>query len=408
MHLAGSSRGVPRYLAAVAAAAFALKIAIALCTYGSTDALIYEADLTKIRQQGAVALYRDGITTRWCGQPGQRACPPFIHPPFIVHALQGWGVLADLSGLPLRFWLRFTSAVADVGSLVLLLRLLSARRHDPQTEIALALFAASPIALLISGFHGNTDPILVFFLLLSIYLVEGRRSAWLAGVALGMAVNVKILPVLLLPAVLLALPGARRRISFCVGAAAVVLVGSLPTLVAAPELIITRVMGYGSQSGPWGLALVAMVLLQNPHLAWLHDLHARYGKLTALGLVLGSSWWPRSQPFQSALFIRAGFLLFLFLSLTPGFGVQYLAWLVPWVVALGVRTTATYYLAGAVFLFAYYTAAAGGFPWNLANSLERFPWTPVVLGLGLICWMVICVITLRFAGSLRASAGEGT
>jgi len=398
---------VPRYLVAVASAAFALKIAIALCTYGSTDVLIYEADLTKIRQEGAVALYRDGITTRWCGQPGQRACPPFIHPPFIVHALRGWGVLADLSGLPLRFWLRFTSAVADVGSLVLLVRLLRARRQDPQTGISLALFAASPIALLISGFHGNTDPILVFFLLLSICLVEGRRSAWLAGVALGMAVNVKILPVLLVPAVLLALPGVRQRIEFCVGAAAVVLVGSLPTLVAAPEVIITRVMGYGSQSGPWGLALVAMVL-QNPHLAWLHDLHARYGKLMALGVVLGSSWWPRSRAFQSALFTRAGFLLFLFLSLTPGFGVQYLAWLAPWVVALGVRTTATYYLAGAVFLFAYYTAAAGGFLWDLANSLERFPWTPVVLGLGLICWMVICVITLRFAGSLRASAGEGT
>ena len=41
--------GIPRHLAALAAAAFVLKIAIALCTYGSTDALIYEADLLKIR-----------------------------------------------------------------------------------------------------------------------------------------------------------------------------------------------------------------------------------------------------------------------------------------------------------------------------------------------------------------------
>lgn len=397
--------GVPRHLAVLALAAFVLKITIALCTYGSTDVLIFEADLMKIRQEGAAALYRDGITTRWCGQAGQRACPPFIHPPFMIHALAGWGILSDLTGLPLRFWLRFSSAVADVATLALLLRMLGGG-SDLQARIALALFAASPISILVSGFHGNTDAILMFFVLLSISLIETRRPAWLAGVALGMGVNIKILPVLLGPAALLALPGTRRRIEFCAGAVAVVLVGSLPVLVAAPEVVIPRILGYGSQSGPWGLSLLAVASLQSPHLAWLHDLYARYGKILSLGLVLAASWWPRPRPLENALFKRAGFLLFLFLSLTPGFGVQYLAWLVPWVVALGVRPTATYYLAGALFQFAYYTAAAGGFPWDLANSLERPAWTTTVLGLGLICWIVVCAITFGYVRALRAKPAE--
>jgi hypothetical protein len=378
-----------------------VKIAIALCTYGSTDVLIYEADLTKIRQEGAAELYRDGITTRWCGQPGQRACPPFIHPPFIVHALEGWGVLADLSGLPLRFWLRFTCATADLGSLVLLLRMLRTTRKDPPTQIALALFAASPIAILVSGFHGNTDPILIFFMLLSTYLIESRKPAFLAGIALGMAVNVKILPVLLAPAALLALSGARRRVEFCAGAGAVVLAGSLPVLVAAPELVITRVVGYGSQPGPWGLSLLALASRKSQHLAWLYDLHARYGKILSVGLVLAVSWWARSRLAPNALLMRAGLLMFLFLSLTPGFGVQYLAWLVPWVVARGPWPTAIYYLVGASFLLAYYTTAAGGFPWDVANSLERPAWTPTVIGLGLICWVVVCAITLGYVQALR-------
>jgi len=270
--------------------------------------------------------------------------------------------------------------------------------------VALLLFAASPISILASGFHGNTGPILIFFVLLSICLIESQRPAWLAGVALGMAVNIKILHVLLAPAALLSLPGTRRKIELCAGAAAAFLVGSLPVLVAAPELVITRVFGYGSQSGPWGLSLLALASLGSPHLAWLYDLHARYGKILSLCLVLGASLWPRPRPGRNALFMRVGFLMFLFVSLTPGFGVQYLAWLVPWVVALGARPTATYYLAGTVFLFAYYTAAAAArFPWYLANSLERPAWTATVICLGLICWVVVCCIALIYVRSLWAS-----
>lgn len=397
---------VPRYLAGLALAAFLLKIAIALCTYGSTDVLIFEADLAKIRQDGGAALYRDGIRTRWCGETGQRACPPFIHPPFIIHALEAWGALAHISGLPLRFWLRFTCAAADLGSLALLMRMLGTRRRDAQAWMALSLFAVSPIAILVSGFHGNTDPILIFFVLLSICLIESQRPAWLAGVALGMAMNIKILPLLLAPAALLSLPGTRRRIEFCAGGVAVFLAGSLPVLVVAPELVVTRVFGYSSQSGPWGLSLLAVASLQSPPLAWLYDVHARYGKILSLCLVLGASLWPRPRPVRNGLFMRVGFLMFLFLSLTPGFGVQYLAWLVPWVVALGVRPTATYYLAGTVFLFAYYTAAAARFPWYLANSLEHPAWTAPVICLGLICWVVVCCIALIYVRSLRASSAD--
>jgi hypothetical protein len=391
---------------ALVAAAFVLKVAIASCTYGSTDALLYEADLTTIRREGPVVLYRDGITTQWCGQPGQRLCPPFIHPPFIVLALQGWGALADLSGLPLRFWLRLTCAIADVGSFALLLGHCRRQQDDPQARVALALFAISPIAILVSGFHGNTDPIMVFFMLLSVCLVEHRRPAWLAGAALGLAVSIKILPVLVAPAAMLALPTARRRVEFGAGAVAVALAGALPVLVLAPELIMTRVLGYGSQSGPWGLSLLALVFLQSPRLDWLHDLYARYGKILGLGLVLVASWWPWPRPDRNGLFLRAGFVVSVFLSSTPGFGVQYLAWLVPWVVALGPRLTASYYLVGALFLFAYYTAGAGGFPWDLASSLERRAWTPSVLGLGLVCWVVVCLTTLGYARALRARPGH--
>ena len=381
-------------------AVLSLKIAIAVSTYGSTDVLIFEADLAKIRGDGGEALYRHGITTEWCGQPGQRPCPPFNHPPFMIHALEAWGTLGLLSGLPLGFWIRLTCAVADVGSLVLVIHMLGTRAF--QARIALALFAASPVAILISGFHGNTDPITMFFVLLSIRLAGSQRPA-LAGVALGMAMNVKIVPLLLAPAALLSLPGRRGKLQFLGGAIAVFLAGSLQILVVAPELMITNVFGYGSQSGLWGLSLLALASREILHLSWLYEFYAQHGKILSLCFVLAATLWLGPHPAPSALFKQAGFLMFLFVSMTPGFGVQYLAWLVPWVVVLGWRPTVTYYLVGGVFLSAYYTAAAGRFPWYLANSLEHRAWTGIVLSLGLICWLVVCRTSLIYFRSLRAS-----
>ena len=45
------------------------------------------------------------------------------------------------------------------------------------------LLAVAPISIMVSGFHGNTDPLMVFLVLLSVYLLEARRSTWRAGVA---------------------------------------------------------------------------------------------------------------------------------------------------------------------------------------------------------------------------------
>ncbi len=59
------------------------------------------------------------------------------NPPFMIQVLGGWVFLAHASGLPFRFWLRFTCAVADLGSLALLARLLRRRLSGPQARVAL-------------------------------------------------------------------------------------------------------------------------------------------------------------------------------------------------------------------------------------------------------------------------------
>jgi len=390
-----------------AVGAFALKLTIAATTHGSTDVLLFEADVAKMKRDGTVALYRDGIATEWCGPAEARPCTPFNHPPFMAYVLGAWSALEAVSSVPLRFWLRFSDAVADVGSLLVLGRLLRRRLGEIRTRAALGWFVVSPIAILVSGFHGNTDPIFLFFTLLAIDLVEAaHRPVWLGGAVLGMAMNIKIVPVVLVPVVALSLSGARRRIEFVIGMLAVFVLGSLPMVLEAPGLLLNQVFGYRSQRGSWGLSLLALVMQQDSGWSWLAELYLRHGTILALGLVLVVSVWP--PPRRETLFVRAGLVMFLFVSAIPGFGVQYLVWLVPWVVGLGSGATIAYFASASALLIAYYSTAAGGFPWHLANSLARPAWTLPVVLLGLVCWIVVCAITVAYPRRLAATRPDGS
>jgi len=101
------------------------------------------------------------------------------------------------------------------------------------------------------------------------------------------------------------------------------------------------------------------------------------------------------------LFLQCGLVAFLFMSLTPGFSVQYLAWLVPWVVALGAGATLVYYLTSGVFLFVVYTFWSHGFPWYFANAWSvDAPWPGWMLYLELLCWVSVVWITAVYVNAV--------
>jgi len=91
--------------------------------------------------------------------------------------------------------------------------------------------------------------------------------------------------------------------------------------------------------------------------------------------------------------------VFLFLFLTPGFGMQYLAWLVPWVVALGIWPTLLFYVASSAFVILVYNDWCGGFPWYVADVLFR-PWDVRDALLGLVCWVSILAVLLIYVDRL--------
>jgi hypothetical protein len=75
--------------------------------------------------------------------------------------LYGLGILQDVSGLPLTFRMRLLCALADIGTVAVVWLLI---RRTGTTGL-IVLLALSPTSARVSGFHVNTDPMMVFFVL---------------------------------------------------------------------------------------------------------------------------------------------------------------------------------------------------------------------------------------------------
>jgi hypothetical protein len=98
----------------------------------------------------------------------------------------------------------------------------------------------------------------------------------------------------------------------------------------------------------------------------------------------------------------AGGAIAVFLVFTPGFGVQYLAWLLPFCFVLGWRFVAGFYAGSTALLFAAYTHWSGGIPWYFADLLRpgaAQSWT--VNYTGTICWIILVIGTASITPVFR-------
>jgi hypothetical protein len=371
-------------IAIAAALSFVFKIYISLKTFGTNDVLYWQTFVVTAKHYGGTGLYHE----IWY----------FNHPPFMIHVLYLLDLLGRVTNLGFPFWLRIPAICADLGSVLLVWKILRIERVN-FNPAAVVLMAVAPTSIMVSGFHGNTDPLMIFFVLLSVYFIEKtpaiKWSFWVAGIAMGMSMNIKIVPVIFLPALLLYLPNLRARIQYFGALIGTILVASLPYVLEDPIYIATRVLGYGSLYGQWGLSRLLLTSLPQ-RFQWINAFYADYGKYLIVIAIIAASVWMNKVIKRSPLFIQLGFIVFIFLCLTPGFGIQYLAWTVPWVIGLGITATAVYYLATGLFQFLVYTFWSGGFPWFFADSDRAGRWGDYIVHFEVLCWAATVGITLMY------------
>jgi hypothetical protein len=184
---------------ATAMATLLLLLLLAAKTYGTNDIYRFEAFTAASRYFGAF-IYR--------------AIPDFNRPPSMIHLLLLIGWLSNVTGLPFSFWLRVPRILADAASVWVLWKILGPRLKERSIRWALLMLAAAPPFFLVAGFHGNTDAIMIFFVLLSVFLNERGMPAWLAGAMLGLSVCFRITPVIAAPVMYFYMRDFRKRIAF--------------------------------------------------------------------------------------------------------------------------------------------------------------------------------------------------
>jgi 4-amino-4-deoxy-L-arabinose transferase-like glycosyltransferase len=279
------------------------------------------------------------------------------------------------------FWLRLPSILADVGTVSLVTRLL-----PNLSRPALLLLVLNPISILISGFHGNTDPIMIFWVVAALYCFK-KEWFWLAGIAFGMALNTKVVPFIMLPSFLFYLHNRRALspsvIIFSLSVITTVTLFSFP-YVLHPKAVMVNVWGYRGVGTNWGIAFYANLAGLRP------DVLVKPLVYLILALAMALPWFLQKK--RRSLFGVCATILFIFYFLTPSLGVQYLAWGVPFLAVLSVRWMVPYYLLGGGLIALEYHRWSGGH-WVFADSHSVPPVTAETAFLAFVLW-VCCGATL--------------
>jgi hypothetical protein len=168
-----------------------------------------------------------------------------------------------------------------------------------------------------------------------------------------------------------------------------------------PAIIVKQVFGYSSLYGQWGWTSLlvrwypgAPQFASPPHeVVGIHGAFATVGKWLMLVIIMAVSVWMNRSRSKPPLFLQCGFIIAIFLVLTPGFGSQYVIWLVPWVVVLGLLPTLVFYVGGSLYILTAYACYASG-------PLSIYCARPAIFYTMLIGWLSIITVLVFYSRSL--------
>lgn len=320
------------------------------------------------------------------------------HPPFGLEVARWTFRAGSLAGLEFHDSFRIVQSLADLGTALALWRLApAAGRSGVWTAL---LFYLSPAAIFVSAFHCNSDPLMVFFLVLAILLVVRERPV-AAGLALAAAVGIKIIALAAAPLLLLAWRSRRGRWTFLAVALTTGLVIFLPAFIQSGPVMLRNIFGYTGWKGGWGIPLVSSLLsfvapgrIPDPTALLLPALI-----VAVAALWVSEGWWVQRHGLDLSRLPRTtGVAYLLILFLATGFMPYYLIWFLPFLAFTSGRAAAlTLHALVSTYLFALYTSWSREWPWVYAEGGPNA--TPPSVGLfGLVVWLAVGIaaaVTLR-------------
>ena len=383
-----------------ALAAFVAKVLIALNTFGSNDVAAFYIFARSLHDHGLEWTYRNGV-------PWGSNLPVFNHPPLTAYYLELIGNLSSNGfcrtyGFTFPFFLRLPGIIADMVVVWILSRVSATSGALRVPAWALALFALSPVSLMVSGFHGNTDPVMVMFLVVAAYTALRSRPV-LCGIFFALSCQIKIVPLLFFPIFFFFWFSKQAALRFAISWVVVTIALWIQPLLLFPGLFARNVLSYGSYWGCWGITYLLRLTRYSEFnvigfvkLPAAASLVAAFLK-TSIAVIVMVIGWRRRQLNATTMTRSIAYAWLVFFALSPGFCSYYLVWLAPFVVLLSPAFYALLTAATSIFLFIFYDTLAGGLPWHMAvgkfSDPARFnliaPWSLWAWGT-VVCGLIIC------------------
>lgn len=371
-----------RLLRLVAVAAL-IRLVVMAVSDGSNDVFIWAEIATRVQERGLMGTYE--------------AMGKANHPPLPIWYMTGALAAYETFGFPFAWLVKIPALAGDALTAVLIWRVVAGRKGVVAARRATLVYLFNPLTVLLVAYHGNTDALYAALAFAAVVALEERRLG-LAGVMLGAALNVKLIPVVFGAAfgVLLWRRGGVGR--FVAGATAAVL-PVITVIAMAPGTLIDRMVRYQTATvEPWGLTGLELAVTGTAS-PWYHT-HGRV--VLAVGL-LAAAWLAHRRRLDG--YRAVGMAAVVFLVLAPGFGVQYLAVAVPFLFAVDLRVATWYCTAAGTFAAAAYASAL---TWDLpVTTMFREPLSWPVAVFGAVPFAVCIWVATRLAQTEGARPDDG-
>ncbi|MDQ1477237.1 MAG: hypothetical protein QOE62_2466 [Actinomycetota bacterium] len=372
----------------VVLAATAVKLILAATTQGTNDVFNWAQFGEGVRRYGPIDIYGHRFRV------GTHLFPIYNHPPLMGWMLVLFNKLDDL-GIPFRFMIRVPATLADIVTTMLVFELVRSRRSLLQATIAGVMVASSPALIIVSGFHGNTDPVFLMLTFLSFSLLVNNRSATLAGLAYAFAMSVKIVPIVALPLLLLlvARSGRRRLYEFLGSSSVVFVVLWIPVLVKRWTPFKADVLGFKGYPGKWGLVEIATKLGASKHAIATLEGSGRTVLLVVAATIPVLLLWKRPSATNEAF----GLTFVLILLLSTATGGRYLVWAVAAAFLIDVWAAVVYNVAASALLIIVYDRWSNALPWHWdrAHASDWVHREVVIAGIAWLALLAVALLALR-------------
>jgi hypothetical protein len=253
-------------------------------------------------------------------------------------------------------------------------------------------------------------------LVLAVALFFSDRPV-LSGIALAVAAGIKIPPFLLVPLFFIYTP---RRFAFLTAFAVTAAILFLPPIVIGGPIVVRVVFGYaGGLPYEWGVPGVVFAVahyirsfqVTGQAIMMVYSTYGRYFVFAGIAAVIAFAVKHREQ--EKIRLPQSIEIMFLtVLALAPGFGVQYVQWLIAFLpFAFSWRGAIAMNVVISTFLFITYTVWSGGWPWWFADITRAGPHRYIAALAGCSMWVIVCValvIAIRRASATSVANAATT